>query len=240
MCAPVPALPPPHVTPAPLHAFAPGVSASFAALPPRPVARDCRTTPRPAVAAPRGSSLLLHETPGGPVVRRLVTRTEFGSELRLPVVRRRGPWLGVLSSTLPDGHVGWVRQSRSVRIIRRVRVHVLVDRSRGRLVVLAAGRVVRRVPVGVGAAASPTPTGRFAITDKLDGSAFSAAAYGCCILALSGHQHDLPAGWRGGDRLAIHGGPAGASSAGCLHAAERDLRWLMRRLPTGTLVTIRA
>ena len=105
---------------------------------------------------------------------------------------------------------------------------------------LAAGRVVRRVPVGVGAAASPTPTGRFAITDKLDGSAFSAAAYGCCILALSGHQHDLPAGWRGGDRLAIHGGPAGASSAGCLHATERDLRWLMRRLPTGTLVTIRA
>ena len=240
MCVPVPA-PPPQVAPTPLHAFAPAVAAAFAAPLLRPVARECRPEPeRPAVIAPRGSSLVLHAAPGRPVVRRVGSRTEFGSPLRLPVVRRRGPWLGVVSSTLPDGRVGWVRVSRSVRVIRRARLRVVVDRSDGRLVVLASGRVVRRLPVGVGAAGTPTPTGHFAVTDKLDGSAFSAAAYGCCILTLSGHQSRLPAGWRGGNRLAIHGGPPGASSAGCLHAAERHLRWLMRRVPTGTLVTIRA
>jgi lipoprotein-anchoring transpeptidase ErfK/SrfK len=55
----------------------------------------------------------------------------------------------------------------------------------------------------------------------------------------------LPAGWTGGDRLAIHGAPAGepigaAASAGCLHAGERDLQRLMRVVPLGAPVLIRA
>jgi lipoprotein-anchoring transpeptidase ErfK/SrfK len=54
-----------------------------------------------------------------------------------------------------------------------------------------------------------------------------------------------PAGWQGGDRLAIHGtnDPSSIgvpSSAGCLHADADDLRYLMRRVPLGTPVFIRA
>jgi hypothetical protein len=94
-------------------------------------------------------------------------------------------------------------------------------------------------PHGTGARGTPTPTGRFAITDKLRGSDFSASAYGCCILALSGHQTSLPRGWTGGDRLAIHGGStAGAVSTGCLHAAARDLVWLMRSVPLGAQIAV--
>jgi lipoprotein-anchoring transpeptidase ErfK/SrfK len=71
------------------------------------------------------------------------------------------------------------------------------------------------------------------------------AYYGCCILALSGHQVNTPAGWQGGDRLAIHGTNQPASigvpsSAGCLHAEAADLRTLMRHVPLGTPVFIRA
>src|SRR4029079_2923299 len=74
--------------------------------------------------------------------------------------------------------------------------------------------------VGIGAPGTATPTGRFAINDKIAGSRYS-SVYGCCILALSGHQTNLPRGWTGGDRLAIHGGPpAGPGSTGCLQAAE--------------------
>ena len=62
--------------------------------------------------------------------------------------------------------------------------------------------------------------------------------YGCCALALSAHQTDLPAAWDGLDRLAIHGtqSPATigvAASLGCLHASDRDLRRLMRTVPLG-------
>ena len=103
--------------------------------------------------------------------------------------------------------------------------------------------MLRRFGVGVGAAASPTPTGRFAVTDKLVGAQFS-AAYGCCILALSAVQPNLPAGWAGGNRVAIHGTLASsdfgrAVSAGCVHAPDSDLRYLMSIVPLGTPVVIR-
>ena len=105
------------------------------------------------------------------------------------------------------------------------------------------GVAVRRLSIDVGRLESPTPTGRFAVTDKLAGSNFS-ASYGCCILALSAIQPNLPAGWSGGNRIAIHGtlssGAFGqAVSAGCMHARDADLRYLMRLLPLGTPVVIR-
>jgi len=64
--------------------------------------------------------------------------------------------------------------------------------------------------------------------------------YGCCVLALSGHQTHLPPGWRGGDRLAIHGGSGvgSAVSNGCLHSDEANFHWLMAKLPLGTQVVV--
>ncbi len=95
----------------------------------------------------------------------------------------------------------------------------------------------------MGAFDSPTPTGHFAVTDKLDGGTFS-SEYGCCILALSAVQPNLPAGWTGGNRVAIHGTLSAsdfgrAVSAGCVHAPDSDLRYLMRVVPLGTPVLIR-
>jgi lipoprotein-anchoring transpeptidase ErfK/SrfK len=104
------------------------------------------------------------------------------------------------------------------------------------------GRTLRSVPVGLGAAGSPTPTGRFAVTDKLAGARYR-GVYGCCILALSGQQPKPPKGWRGGRRLAIHGTPGSSgaftgSSAGCVRADGRTMRLLMRRVPLGTPVFV--
>lgn len=103
--------------------------------------------------------------------------------------------------------------------------------------------VIRHVGVGIGRLGSPTPLGRFAVTDKLDGRAYG-GVYGCCILALSAIQPHLPAGWRGGNRIAIHGTPSrgdlgAAVSAGCIEASDHDLRFLMRGVPLGTRVFIR-
>jgi hypothetical protein len=97
---------------------------------------------------------------------------------------------------------------------------------------------VLRAAVGIGAVRTPTPIGRFGVTDKLTG--LNPAAYGCCILALSAHQTHLPLGWPGGDRIAIHGGGGigAATSNGCLHATEFVLRRLMRLVPLGTQVVI--
>jgi lipoprotein-anchoring transpeptidase ErfK/SrfK len=181
----------------------------------------------------------LRARPNGRRVGTLASRTVYGSPLAVPVVRTRGNWLGVVSAAMPNGRLGWIDRGSSGLGFTHVRLRLEADLSRRLLRVLANGRVVRRMPVGIGRAGSRTPTGRFSITDKLRGGDYG-AYYGCCILALSGHQTHVPRGWTGGARLAIHGGGNGAVSAGCLHASTRDLRYLMRVVPLGTQVVIHA
>jgi hypothetical protein len=190
-----------------------------------------------------GHELILHSSPGGAVIARLDARTEFGSPQTVAVVRKRGRWFGVVTTYVPNGTLAWVDSKGDLRY-GRTRLNLVVDLSARKLVLRSGLDVIRRMTVGVGQPASPTPVGRFAITDKLSGPAFS-SYYGCCILALSAHQPNLPAGWRGGDRIAIHGtydlaSIGAASTAGCVRARALDLRILMRRLPLGTPVFIHA
>ena len=194
------------------------------------------------VARPRGSSLALRSAPRGSVVARLGASTEFGSPLRLGVVKDRGRWLGVVSTRLPNGRLGWVK--RSEVYLRTTEISLELDLSRRLLFLKRGDEVIRRMVVGVGRPSSPTPTGRFAVTDKLSGYRYS-PAYGCCIVALSAHQPNLPAGWTGGNRIAIHGtnNPSSIgvpSSAGCPHASYADMQTLMRRVPLGAPVFIHA
>jgi lipoprotein-anchoring transpeptidase ErfK/SrfK len=189
------------------------------------------------VAWPRAASTALRAAPGSPLVLATVSRrTQFGNPTSLAVVAVRDGWAEVISTRLANGRHGYVRVA-NVRLT-HTPVAFEVDLSRRLLRVWRSGEVLRAVPVAIGAAVSPTPIGRFAVTDKLYG--FNPAAYGCCILALSAHQAHLAPGWPGGDRLAIHaGGGAGtASSNGCLKAATNDMRWLMARVPLGTQIVI--
>jgi lipoprotein-anchoring transpeptidase ErfK/SrfK len=96
------------------------------------------------------------------------------------------------------------------------------------------------VEFGIGAPGSPTPTGRFAVAEKVSGP--FAPAYGCFILALTARQPHLPPGWntRITYYVAIHAGSGQGSavSAGCLHVTDADVRYLMRTVPLGTPVQI--
>ncbi len=189
------------------------------------------------VAWPQEDKLALHPSPGSSQVSAMVgSRTEFGSPTALPVVAVRGGWVEVISTELRNGVHGFVRRAQ-VRLT-STPVAIDVDLSSRLLRVWRRGLVILRARVGIGAARSPTPIGRFGITDELRG--LDPAAYGCCILPLSGHQTHLPPGWTGEDRLAIHGGGGiGAPvSSGCLHASETILRRLMRTVPLGTQVVI--
>jgi lipoprotein-anchoring transpeptidase ErfK/SrfK len=184
----------------------------------------------------------LRARPGGRLVANVGARTDFSSPRVLAVAAVRGNWLGVVTSELPNGRLGWLKRS-SVRL-GRVETSIHADLSRRTVELRRRGRAIARVRVAVGRKGSPTPTGRFAVTDELSGSQFG-PYYGCCILALSGHQPAPPSGWRGGSRLAIHGtsspGTIGtAASAGCLRAADSDLERLMRSVRVGTPVFIHA
>jgi hypothetical protein len=218
--------------------------------PPLTLRRHVPKRPREALREPRFTtvrvkrgSVPLRAAPGARPVARAGPRTEFGSPTALAVAARRGRWLGVETSAVPNARLAWVDGRSPTLAPRRTRMSLHVDLERLRLTLLDGRRVVERARVGAGGPSSPTPTGRFAVTDKLSGGRFS-PAYGCCVLALSGRQPNPPPGWGGGDRLAIHGtnspSTIGArASAGCVHARDKDLEPLMRRVPLGTPVFIR-
>jgi lipoprotein-anchoring transpeptidase ErfK/SrfK len=184
---------------------------------------------------------VLRSRPGGRAVVQVPRRTPFGSKQILAVVERRDGWLAVLHPSMPNGRAGWI-PARAARLS-TVPMAIEVDLSERLARLRVRGRVVDLFRVGVGRPGSPTPTGRVAVTHRL--LAGSGLPYGCCILALSGRQPNLPSGWNGGDRLALHGVAdqprvGRATSAGCLHVRERDLRTLIRRVRAGTRVTISA
>jgi hypothetical protein len=190
-------------------------------------------------ATPKVQSIVLRDRPGGRALATLGSDTQFGSPETVGVAEARGDWIGVISTSLPNGVLGWV--PRKEMNLRPVAWSISISLSDLVLVVQHNGNVVRRVTVGIGAATSPTPVGRYVITDHIDPRAQS-DVYGCCIIALSGHQPHPPAGWDPNQdwRLAIHGGATGAISAGCIHADETTLRYLMRMTPLGTPVTVTA
>jgi lipoprotein-anchoring transpeptidase ErfK/SrfK len=183
----------------------------------------------------------LRTAPGGRRVARLKRRTEWGSPRVLAAVGRDGTWLKVLATEMPNGRAGWIPMSATQLVANPWAV--TADLSTRLVTVTKNHRVVRRFRVAVGKPSTPTPPGRYAVTDKLELMGGS-AAYGCCALALSGHQPHIAPGWRGGDRLAIHGttqpGTIGrAASFGCLRARNRDANWIVKHVFLGTVVEIR-
>lgn len=189
-----------------------------------------------------GRQVLLRAGPGGEIVGRVGDTTEFGSpEVLSPTGRRRGSWAAVRHTSLGNSRVAWVNTEKAPLLMRPSRLELEVDLSRRELILLSDGVRKRRMSIAIGAPDTPTPPGEYYVTDKLPGADFG-SYYGCCILALSGHQPNLPQGWSGGDRLAIHGSPTPTwgqnVSNGCLHAREADLRYLLKIVPLGTTVSV--
>ena len=182
----------------------------------------------------------LRDAPAGRRLAHLPRRTEFGTPTVMAAVGERAGWLRVISAQLPNGRRGWIPSSAAGLIASPWRLRA--DLSQRLVTVYRGDRVVRRFAVAIGRPQTPTPTGRFAVTDKLDFIGGS-RAYGCCAIALTGHQTHIEPGWRGGNRLAIHGTsePASigqAASFGCLRAPDADVRWLVRNVYLGSVVEI--
>jgi L,D-transpeptidase catalytic domain len=185
---------------------------------------------------------MLRRRPAGKPLMRVAAKTEWQSPRVFGVVRREGEWLAVQAPELPNGRVGWV-DGRDARLdCTTWSLHA--DLSKRKLFVRREGHTVRTLPVAIGRSTNPTPKGRFSVTDKLrvtDG----ASPYGCCVLALTGHQTNLPADWPGGDRLAVHATQDAASigqaaSLGCLRSHPKQVRWLIETIPLGAPVFIRS
>jgi lipoprotein-anchoring transpeptidase ErfK/SrfK len=104
--------------------------------------------------------------------------------------------------------------------------------------------VVQKYTIAIGAPDSPTPTGHFAVTDRLT-TGDPSGPYGCCILALSAEAPHTIQGWSGGNRIAIHSTPETSSigesvSHGCMRLTLAEGQWLITHVPLGTPTVIRS
>jgi hypothetical protein len=205
------------------------------------------TTPKRS-SAPRGPLAIrvtrraqLRKAPRGRVLGTIKTKTEFGSPTILAITARKPGWV-LVRTALSKHHVGWLPASAGT-LFGEPR-SIVVDLSAKTLTLFHRGRMTDRYRVAIGTAATPTPTGRFAVTDRLK-TGDPNGDYGCCILALNGHQTKIAQGWGGGDRIAIHATPhtwtlGKRVSHGCVRATNKALHQLMRKVRLGTPVRIKA
>jgi lipoprotein-anchoring transpeptidase ErfK/SrfK len=233
-------------------------------LPPQPAVVDSpQTTPSPPLLVlplvrrahngnphrpPRfcivrlGSPTRVARWPNGPTKGTLADHTSLGSPVWLWVISRShaGRWLRVLLPWLPNDSTGWIRLGH--RIMRTTRVVLDADLSQRRLRLMRRGRPIVAFRTAIGSPESPTPTGRFSVTDRIS-TGDPSSPFGWYAFGLSGHQPQLPPGWAGGNQLAIHGtnqpsSIGSAVSAGCLRVSARAL-WILRKyVLLGTPVVI--
>ncbi len=190
--------------------------------------------------------LAAHRSPraSSPVVGTVVAASKY---YRVPLVlwvedtAKDGSWGRVQLPYVWPRTSGWIRLAGLPRA--RTAYHVDVDLSEHRVRVYRGDDLRFAAPGATGASSSPTPPGRYVVTDRVPfspGSSLGSFAFG-----ISGIQPHLPAGWSGGNQLAIHGtnspSTIGTSaSAGCVRVSETTLARLKPFLMLGTPVVIHA
>jgi hypothetical protein len=135
---------------------------------------------------------------------------------------------------------GWIRLDGLDRSTTWITVRV--DLSEHMVRVYKRDELLLKMAGATGAASSPTPPGDYVVSDHV---AFpGGGSLGTYAFGISGIQPRLPAGWTGGNQLAIHGTNAPwsigtSASAGCIRVGEWALDALKPLLRHGTPVLIR-
>ena len=140
----------------------------------------------------------------------------------------------------PNGRRAWVRATDVRFLVNPYYVTVrLHDR---RLVVWRKGRVVLRTPIAIGRALTPTPAGKYFITDLLR-QPNPRGAYGPLAFGTSAFSDVLQSFGGGPGQVGIHGTNRPSLigtevSHGCIRVKNSTIRRLAKMLPLGTPVSI--
>jgi L,D-transpeptidase catalytic domain len=188
---------------------------------------------------------VVYRTPGHGVIARLEPRnvnaypTVVG--IRAAVLDRecRRSWYRVQLPMRPNGRTGYVR-ARGLWV-GRVTTRIVVDLSERRVTLFRGGRPHLRARAAVGSAATPTPRGRFYVSQRLVPRDRS-GPYGPGALGISAFSNVLT-GWTQGGPIAIHGTNEpwliGRSiTNGCIRLHNSVAKRLFRETPAGTPVLV--
>jgi lipoprotein-anchoring transpeptidase ErfK/SrfK len=196
-------------------------------------------------AAPRG--VMARRRPGGAVVARFGAKnvngypTVFG--VLGAVVDRtcKARWYRVQLPVKPNGATGFVPAAPLE--LQTVRSRIVVDVSERRLTLLERGKSILVATVAVGTAATPTPTGRYYVNQRLVPTDPS-GPFGPGAVGISAFSNVLT-GWAQGGPVAIHGtnepwSIGHAASNGCIRLPNATLKKVFAAALAGTPVIITA
>ncbi|TMK98112.1 MAG: L,D-transpeptidase [Actinobacteria bacterium] len=148
-------------------------------------------------------------------------------------------WLRVPVPDPSNRLAGWV-EAGALGEMHITREHLRINRELLRATLYRDGRAIWSAAVGVGRPSSPTPAGRFYITEKLltTGGAF----YGPFALGTSAYA-SARSDWPGGKVVGIHGTDApqlvpGRPSHGCIRLRNADVTRLWSVVDVGTPIEI--
>jgi lipoprotein-anchoring transpeptidase ErfK/SrfK len=141
----------------------------------------------------------------------------------------------------PNGVTGWVA-ARQVGV-ERVTTRIVVDLSDRRVTLYRNGRRVLSATAAIGSSATPTPTGRFYVNQRLIPSD-PTGPFGPGAVGISAFSEVLT-GWTQGGPIAIHGTNAPwsigqAVSNGCIRLPNATLKRVFAQALNGTPVLIRS
>ncbi len=151
-------------------------------------------------------------------------------------------WIEVRLPIRPNGTVGWIR-SADVELSRNP-FSIEIDTSDFELVVFRDEKEILSAPVAIGTGETPTPYGRFFITELLQ-PASPDGPYGPYAFGLSGFSEALTSFAGGEGVIGIHGtnDPSAIGSSvsfGCVRVDNHIIDQMAGMVPLGTPVSIRA
>jgi len=170
--------------------------------------------------------------------------TELGGPTWVPVVGSTPGWIQVLLPNRPDRSTGWIYDDGTPSTELEIRVTpylIRIEVGARKLTVYEYGAPLGTWTVAVGAAGTPTPTGRTFLLALL---APPSPTYSPLILPLGTHSNTWSTFGGGPGTVGLHGWPdpavfGHAVSNGCVRVPATALR-ILSTIPLGTLVVITA
>src|SRR6266540_3409758 len=176
-------------------------------------------------------------------VTKLSDKTEYGLPRTFLVTDQASHpgWLHVLLPVRPNGSNGWIKASDVT--MGTTDYEIRIELGAHKLTLLKLGQPVLDSGVVIGAGKTPTPVGKFYVTDPLDLHSQPNAGYGVFALGISGYSDVLTSFKGGPGQLAVHGtsnpGQVGQNiSNGCVRVPNDIIEQIAAQAPLGTPVTI--
>ena len=169
--------------------------------------------------------------------------TDYKQPRTLLAVNTEPGWWQALLPMRPNGSMGWVRDADVTPANTNFEIRISV--SAHYLALYESGEKVLEAQTVMGKPQTPTPLGKFYVTDPVDLQSRPNGAYGAYALGISGYSEVLKTFNGGPGQIAIHGNgqlnTVGTDvSNGCIRVFNDIILQIATKVPLGTPVTIEA